>query len=344
MFNENHTQMKKIFFFIIFGFSTISLFSQTDSLVFFNGDIMVGEIKSMDKGVLTIETDYSDDDFKVELDKVKKVFTSSYISITLDDGSRFDGTLKTYDDGTIHSVGEEGDHALKSLNDIVFMKSVDKTFSDRLSASIDLGINLTKANNFRQFSSRSTVGYLTSAWSLDAYYNTILSNQDDADSIKRIESGLLYKLLLPKDWYMPASLDFLSNTEQNLKLRTTVKLGAGKYIIHSNSVYWAFLGGVNMNSENYSTAGSDRTSMEGFFGTEFNMFDVGDLNLLTNIYAYPSFTERGRWRSDFVFDMKYDLPLDFYVSLGVTINFDNQPVEDSKEFDYILHSGFGWEW
>jgi len=35
-----------------------------DSLVFKNGNILVGEIKSMDKGVLIFKTDYSDKDFK----------------------------------------------------------------------------------------------------------------------------------------------------------------------------------------------------------------------------------------------------------------------------------------
>jgi hypothetical protein len=336
--------MKKLFLILFLTTNTVFIFSQTDSLVFYNNNVIEGEIKLMDKGILTIETDYSDEDFKIELRKIKEIYTSSYILITLTDGTRHDGVLTTTKDGKFIIKGDEGEIVINDINDIVLMKTVDKTFGDRLSASIDLGINLTKANHFRQFSSRSTVGYTASNWSLNTYYNTILSNQDDADSIKRIESGIIYKHLLPKDWFLPASVDFLSNTEQNLKLRTTLKLGAGKYVIHTNSVYWAFIGGVNLNSENYSIESTDRTSMEGFFGTELNMFDVGDLNLLTSIYAYPSFTERSRWRSDLVFDLKYDLPLDFYVSLGVTINYDNQPVEASKEFDYILHSGFGWEW
>jgi hypothetical protein len=86
--------------------------------------------------------------------------------------------------------------------------------------------------------------------------------------------------------------------------------------------------------------------MEGFFGTELNMFDVGDLNLLTSIYAYPSITESGRWRSDFSFDAKYEMPFDddFYIKLGITVNYDNRPVAGASEVDYIFYTGFGWEW
>ena len=70
----------------------------------------------------------------------------------------------------------------------------------------------------------------------------------------------------------------------------------------------------------------------------------GILSLLTQIVAYPSFTESGRWRSDFSLDAKYDLPLDFYVKLGYTLNFDNRPAEGSVKTDYVFHTGFGWEW
>ncbi len=336
--------MRKLLLLTFFVFNSVLLFSQKDSLVFFDGNVITGEIKIMNKGILSIETGYSDDDFKIELEKIKEIYTASYITITLSDGTRLDGTLQSEENGKILIITDEGEVTIDNINDIVLMRTVDKTFADRFKASIDLGFNITRSNNFRQFSSRSSVGYDARKWTLNAYYNTILSNQDDADSIRRVESGLSYKMLLPRDWYLPASIDFLSNTDQKLKLRTTFKLGAGKYIIHTNSVYWSFNGGVNLNNENYSVDDNDRNSLEGFLGTELNMFDVGDINLLTNLIAYPSFTERDRMRFDFNFDIKYDLPFDFYVSLGITLNYDNQPVDNSHKLDYYLNSGLGWEW
>ncbi|MCD4736473.1 MAG: hypothetical protein K8R53_10540 [Bacteroidales bacterium] len=75
-----------------------------------------------------------------------------------------------------------------------------------------------------------------------------------------------------------------------------------------------------------------------------NNYIVGDLDLLTKIILFPSITESGRWRSDFNFDVKYDLPLDFYIKAGITLNRDNRPVEGASETDYVIHTGFGWEW
>jgi hypothetical protein len=138
-------------------------------------------------------------------------------------------------------------------------------------------------------------------------------------------------------------MTFLSNTEQKLDLRTNIKLGMGKYLIQTNKIYWGLQAGGSVNIENFSTEDGKQQSFEGFIGTELNLFDIGDLSLLTKANAYPSFTDSGRWRADFVFDVKYDLPLDFYTKMGLTFNFDNRPVEGASETDYVFQFTFGWE-
>jgi hypothetical protein len=70
---------------------------------------------------------------------------------------------------------------------------------------------------------------------------------------------------------------------------------------------------------------------------------MGDLNLLTNISAFPSLTEKDRIRLDWKFDIKYDLPLDFYIGLGTTVNYDNSPAVGTSEVDYIFQTVAGWK-
>jgi len=70
---------------------------------------------------------------------------------------------------------------------------------------------------------------------------------------------------------------------------------------------------------------------------------VGDLNLLTNFYWYPSITEEGRNRIDYRFDVKYNLPLDFYVKTGFTLNYDSEPAPGASQSDYVNQTGFGWQ-
>jgi len=317
--------------------------AQKDSLILNNKDVIVGDIKSMDRGVVTIETDYSKDDFRVEYSGINRIKTSTFYIITLTDGTRLNGNLETIGSDQIKILTDEGVEKVIGFEELVYIMSIDKEFRDRLSASLDFGFGITKSQNLKQISIRSNVGYRAESWSTDVYYNSMYSNQDDVDAIRNTDGGLTFRYLLPKDWYVPVSLTFLSNTEQKIDLRVLGKLGVGNYIVHTNHTYWGIAGGITYNAENYTDA-VDRKSWEGYFGTELNLYDIGDLSLLTKWVAYPSFTESGRWRSDFNFDVKYDLPLDFYIKLGLTATYDNRPVEGASDTDYMLQTGFGWKW
>jgi hypothetical protein len=136
----------------------------------------------------------------------------------------------------------------------------------------------------------------------------------------------------------------LQSDEQKLKLRSITKLGIGNYILRTNAVYLSASIGGAWNNENFTDAAEpSKNSSEGFAGIELNMYNIGDLSLLSNIIVYPSISERGRVRSDFKFDLKYDFPLDIYVKLGYTFNYDNKPVEGASETDYIFQTTVGWE-
>lgn len=318
--------------------------AQKDSLVLKNGDIIVGEIKSMDKGVLTIETDYSKNDFTVEWSGIKEIFSKSHFLVTLKNGQRVNGTVESAEAGKkIIINNDDGRKTETTLDEMVYLKGLKSDFWSRAYASIDAGLSFTKANNLKQYNVRSKVGYLADKWQLDLFYDDTRSRQDSVAETKRTEGGIAGKYFLQKDWYLAASVNFLSNTEQALDLRTTGKLGVGKYLVHTNKQYWGLGAGLSLNNESFTNETASRSSLEGYFGSELNLFDIGDLSLLSNIWAYPSFTESGRWRTDFIFDAKYDLPLDFYIKLGFTLNYDNRPAVKGKETDYVLAFSIGWE-
>ena len=317
--------------------------AQTDSLILINKDVIVGELKSLDKGVVTIETDYSKSDFTIEWKKVKEIYSKTSFIITLKDARRINGFFHSIDStGKIAITTTDSQQVLAALDDVVYLKGLKSAFWSRVHANVDLGISITKANNLRQYSMRSAIGYLADKWLLDVYYNDTRSRQDSIEATKRTEAGVTFNYFLPNDWFLVGAISTLSNTEQLLKLRFTGKTGAGKYIVHTNKSYFGVGAGLSVNNETFTNGTPKRTSLEGYMGTEVNLFDIGDFALLSNLYVYPSFTEKGRWRYDFKLDTKYDLPLDLYVKLGVTINYDNRPAGGSKT-DYVYVFGIGWE-
>lgn len=317
--------------------------AQKDSLILANGDIIVGEIKSMNMGVLILETPYSSSDFKIKWKNIKEVYSDVRFLISLRDGRRMNSIIITKQPGILVIEDEDGELEEINILDLVFLKTLEKKFVERLNGSVDAGISVSKANHLKQINIGSSLGYLTDNWGADMYYTYDGSSQDSVSSTIREEGGMNFKYFLHKDWYILPEAAFLSNTEQALKPRVTAKLGAGRYFIHTNRAYWGWVGGLSLNKENFTNATPSKSSAEAYVGTELNMFDTGDLDLLTNLYVYPSLTESGRVRSDFKFDLKYEFYNDFYVKLNITYNYDNQPAIQGNESDYVYGFSVGWE-
>jgi len=170
------------------------------------------------------------------------------------------------------------------------------------------------------------------------------STQDDVDDIRRTESELNYRYVIGNSWYSIVTFSTLSNNEQLLDLRFNSQLGIARFLFRTNKAYWGIIAGANRNFETYSSESEDRKSWEGYVTTELNLYDIDDFSLLFSSTLYAGITEAGRWRSNTKMDIKYDLPLDFYIKIGATLNYDNKPIEGVSKVDYIIQTGLGWEW
>ncbi len=331
-------------------FFYFSGFSQKDSLVFTNGDYLVGEIKGLEQGVITVKTYYSDSDFKAEWKKVSKIFSQTLCLVTLSDGTRFEGRLQSVNPEQVrlYSTTEE---LLVLRRRIVLLQTIKEKFKDRIDAAISLGYSFTRAENLQQITVIGKLGYNAERWGVNMTFNTINSTQNNVDPIRRLDSEFSFRYFLPKDWYLIPQVSFLSNTEQDLNLRVSSRFGVGKFVIHSNRSYLGFVGGINYNYENFArldtmevpprTFNETGNSAELYLGSELNLFDYKNIELLTGITAYPSLTIRRRWRVDYNLNFKYDLPLEFFIQVGLTLNFDNQA---SNRTDYVFQTTFGWDW
>ena len=338
--------LKKTALFLILLISACTLgHAQTDTLLLDTNTIIIGEVKSMNRGVLTIETNYSDSDFTIEWLEIKKIYTESVFLNSLTDGRRIVGSLRSNEDNSINITNREGTvEAQVQIAQIVFLQPLNEGFWSRLDAAVDFGVSFTKANNLKQFTFGTNLKYTEDKWSALINANMLRSTQDNSEDIRREDASFVFNYFLPKDWYLSPQVSLLSNTEQLLDLRAIVSMGVGKYLVNTNKMYWGVLTGLSYNNEQFSSDAEDRSSVEGILGTELNMFDAKDLSIISRLITYPSFSESGRWRVDWNFDLKYDLPLDFYVKTGITLNYDNRPTLGASDSDYYWKLAFGWEW
>jgi|SRR5690554_1828879 len=333
--------LKLIFFCLLLLFSS-ALFSQNDTLVLANGDRIIGEIKKMDRGVLTIKTPYSSSDLKVKWKKVKSIKSDESFLITTTNGERT--KTKGLSANSDSSSLSFNNNTPVYLSEIVFIKPVKDDFVSRLNASVSFGYNFTKASNLSQLNLGGSLGYTSDYYSIGTTFNSVRSNQDDVEEIQRTYGELSFNYFLKGDNFLTVQSEYLSNSEQKLKLRMTNKLGFGRYFIHSNQMFLAGALGIAWNSEAYEdTVDENRNSGEAYLALEINLFDFNDFSLVSGVTTYPSLTEKNRIRTDFKIDLKYDLPLDLFVKLGFNYNYDNKPVEGASYDDYVIRTTLGWE-
>ncbi len=334
--------MNKILFLLIFLIGFVGI-AQKDSLRLKNNDIIVGELKSMVNGIITMKTSYSDKDFKIEYINVKEMYLDQTFLINLVSKNHYLGKVKSVSPGIVEINVPNSITFETKIENIVQLKAIDTKFWSRFKGYIDLGFNLTKANNFNQFSVGSGLTYESEIWNFRVAYSSLITNQDNVDEIKRVEWNINAERFVVKEWFAIVDVSFLSNTEQALKGRVSTLGGFGKYVIRTNRLFLGARIGVNYNIETYFDETLDKNSTEANIAANFNMFEFGDFNLTTDFTAYPSLSESGRFRLDYNLKLKYDLPWDFYVKIDFTVNYDNQPAVVGNDFDYIFNSGFGWE-
>ncbi len=321
----------------------LSLLAQNDSLRLKNNDFLVGEVKSFKEGILTIETSYSDKDFKIEFNKVSELIIQRKCFILLTEGRRLFGNIRTDGTGLAVISLDNGSVEKYPLKEVIALKEVDDNFWQRFIGAIDLGYNLTKSNNSKQFTIGGKLYYVGEILRIEGSVNTLNANQDDAEKTRRTDANLELTRTISRNWYFLGEISFLSNTEQALDARISPSLGFGKLLISTNKLVFGLSIGFTFNIEDYVDASLNKTSSEAFIASSFKMFDFEDFDLSTGIKFYPSLSEKDRLRTDYNLTLKYDLPLDFYVKMEFDFNYDNQPAVMGKETDYIFSTGFGWD-
>jgi hypothetical protein len=332
----------KLFYIFLIVFPLLS-FGQNDTIRLKSNDVLVGEIKSLSTGILTMETPYSDKDFRIEFNKIVSLSTSRKCIVTLTNDRRFYGNLRSETSGELTIILQDGSSEQFRLNELIALVEIEEVFWKRFTGSLDLGYNFTRANRNAQFTISGNFKFVGEIWQIKGNIDVLNSSQDNVKDVKRTDAMLETIRLLPKKWYMLADVSFLSNTEQALEGRTSPSLGLGRFIKSTNRLYLGINIGATYNIENYLDSSLDKTSSEVFLGSSFTMYDFEDLDLSTGFKFYTSLSERGRIRTDYNITIKYDLPWDFYIKTELTLNYDNQSAVIGSELDYIFTSGFGYK-
>jgi len=326
---------------VLFFLVSLSSFGQNDSIWMKNKDVLVGEFKSLSKSVIIYKTTYSDKDFQIDFNEVSRFSTQGLLAIYLTDKSHYIGTIKSTGPGKVQIWSADKLVRELDIREIVLMSVVNQKFWKRFTGALDIGFNLSKANNNIQLTTSGKLKYASDKYLSIFLFNTLISDQDNVERIERREFGFL-NLRHVKNYFVSVNATYLSSSELGIRSRINPGLGAGRTLITTQKLYWLASIGLYYNIEKYFDDTQDKESQELKVATQFEMFNFSDFSLFTNVASYSSLSEKNRFRLDYKLTFKYDLPLDFYIKTEFTLNYDNQPPQNTSSTDYVLTTGFGW--
>ena len=321
-----------------------------DSIYLKNNDIIVGELQKLARGILWVETEYSDKDFQIEWDSVSHVVGGRVMFFVTKEGKDYYGTMRASPDSGYRVTTLKGRKIEIAEKDLITLENSNMVFIDRFTANVDLGFTLKKANSEQQFNGHAKIGFNANRFRADGRYDGSFTLQDSVSNNVRNEGVISANYFFPKNWYVTTGLSWLNSTESKLKLRTIGRGGFGKYVVRTNELYLSLETGFGGTRDIYyapnDTTEADPSNSEfvGYVGTKFDMFDFGDIDFLFSANYYYNISSGPRNRIDGKVDLTYDLPLDFYLRVGFIINYDSRPSTGADHTDYQLTAGFGWEY
>ena len=330
---------KAAFTFILMFLATTAVASAaTDVVNLVTGEKIVGEIKKVEKDVLTIETSYSDSDFKIEWDQIASIESDREFLVETFGGMRLSGPLKAEAGKKTVLVAAVS----VPLAEVSAIDPYERSFWSRFDAGFDFGYSITQANSAKQLTLGGNLIYRDKRIVDSMLANVFKSTQSNAPNTQRWDLGNDFRYLFGGHWYANTTQDLTQSDEQGLDLRTTLGGGGGRYLLRSSSQYLGVGGGLAWTKEDYQDpAIPKKDSAEAYFGTEFMTEKLKVTDLVTRFTYYPSLTIDDRYRISFRFDLDFNLPGDWYFRSGVFDNFDSSPPSGLSKNDFGWSNSFG---
>ena len=276
------------------------------------GIMIVGEVKSLERGRLRISTDFMG---TVEADwqQVTRVESSKWFEVEIKDGQRYFGTI--VDSGEDGVLAVEGDQRVVRLpfSDLVVINQSKEGFWGKIDLKGALGYSFVQATDTTQGSVTGDISRRTQRFYSKFHLLSILSETGD-DRFTRNDISWTITRALRGRWTYDAAAEFQSNESLGLDQRYLLRASSLYRALRTDIRELALGAGLAAVSEQYRGGEPGDNSLEGTLSLRYFAFHFDDpeLEVKTYLTAYPSLTISGRWRTEFQAEVSRELGWDLF--------------------------------
>lgn len=319
---------------------------KTDTLFHRNGNVLTGEIKKYDHGLLHFKMDGMGT-ILVENQEINSLISDKFLRIITDDRRIFYGDLDSSSIPGNVRIGLLDYRETFSFSEIVEIYPISKTFWLRVSGNLDLGLDYSKSNKLFRIYGSGDIQYRKEKWAGNLYYYSMDTYQKLDSSIQTSKTDLEFSVehLVSSTWRSTGAIGVNRNSELGLVSRIYMSLSMKHYIFQTNfnSLYVDM--GLSANQEE-SSEEELSTNFELVLGADYSIFKFSrpEVDLSTFAYVYPNLEFNGRWRFDSGFDFKVEIFDNFFFVLQAYYQYDSQPAaESASNDDWGFTTGVGYK-
>jgi hypothetical protein len=320
--------------------------AKTDVVTLHNGNRLTGEIKSLDRGILSFDPPWADT-IQITWEHVATLVSTQNFEVTLDSGERLFGTLSAGGPPSTLQVRTFGENRTLATGVVVRMNPIEGRFVERIDMSVDLGYSLTKANEAQQTSLGYDFQYRDELrlFSLNADASTTVSESDPPST--RLNWSLSWRRFLEGREWDPVALGQVErNDELGLDRRLTAGGGMGRWIMDTNRRRMSFFGGVVYSQETADGVADSAGSAEAALGltAEWFRFDDPELDVSTRLTVYERVTGSSKARGNLDVDFRWEMFEDSFWGFNIYYSFDTDPESaNASKSDYGIVTSLGWD-
>jgi len=338
---------KFLFFcFAIGSFITEGYGQDKDSIILYNGQVLVGAVQDASLGVISID----DIDLKmqnIKLFKIKKLIIQERFKIETVDKHFYYGTLKTGDrEGWVDIHTLEGISIPVHITKIYELISIDANFFRRLDGNISAGLSFTKSSNIGQVNFSANIHFATKKVDYQLTTSSISSIDTSKLSRDNEDAQLFAAYDLTATWFLAASVQYQRNLELSVSRRYLGLAGAGNRLFIKKNWRLLAVTGITLSQEKSLEGVNSGLLYEVPVMIQFNYYQFRnpDIQISSTQTVYFGISEKGRVRFNGNTSFAWQLIRYFYLNFSPYTNFDSQPPAGSgSTFDFGIIFGLSYK-
>jgi hypothetical protein len=296
-----------------------------DTLHFFNGSMVIGELNKIKLGYIEFDGD-NVGIIRIKNNKISAVIAqSNYFRIETTDRTQHQGYLlrgSVPGNVMIRGVNEDVDLDLESITSLA---NYGQSWKTRFSGNFNAGYTYTKSSRLGRLNMDGTVYYKSARSEMQLSANTILSSDSIETKRERENLSISYNYSFTHLWIAAAAARYERNLELGLQRRWQQVLTVGQKLLVRRNQQGLLLVGVATNQE-LNLEGESTESTEGVIYGNYTLFsfEKPKITLSVTETVYLSITQKDRVRFDGDINLNWEFIDDFTINLQFYHNFDSQ--------------------